>query len=315
MSTEPQTLVEAIRSFADPEVTHATMVELRWPSGVHCPTCGRTDVRFIATRRMWECKEKHPKKQFSSKIGTVFEDSPLSLDKWFVAIWMIANCKNGISSYEVHRALGVTQKTAWFMLHRIRLAMQTGSFIKSGGEFEADETFIGGKGINMHKARRAMMPKGRGTVGKEVVMGVLRRGTSNQPSTVIASHIRDTSAENVQGGVRAVAETGSTIHTDALRAYRGLSADYVHNVVDHAVEYVRDNIHASRLENFWSLFKRTLKGTYVSVEPFHLDGYVSEQTFCFNDRKVNDGSCFRKVLGSVNGKRVTYKELTAHGLA
>ena len=315
MSTEPQTLVEAIRYFADPEVTHATMVELRWPLGVHCPTCGRVDVRFIATRRMWECKEKHPKKQFSSKIGTVFEDSPLSLDKWFVAIWMIANCKNGVSSYEVHRALGVTQKTSWFMLHRIRLAMQTGSFIKSGGEFEADETFVGGKHTNMHKSRKAMMPKGRGTVGKEVVMGVLRRGTDAEHSKVIASHIRDTSAENVQGGVRAVAEKGATIHTDALRAYRGLAVDYVHNVVDHAVEYVRDNIHTNGLENFWSLFKRTLKGTYVSVEPFHLDGYVSEQTFRFNERKDNDGGRFRKVLGSVSGKRVTYKELISYGSA
>ncbi len=220
MSTEPQTLDEAIRHFADPDVTLATMVELRWPTGVHCPTCGRPDVRFISTRRMWECKEKHAKRQFSSKVGTVFEDSPLSLDKWFVAIWMIANCKNGVSSYEVHRTIGVTQKSAWFMLHRIRLAMQTGSFIKSGGEFEADETFVGGKATNMHKSRKAKLPKGRGTVGKEVVMGVLRRGTDIQHSKVIAAHIEDTSAENVQGGVRAVAKPGSTIHTDALRAYR-----------------------------------------------------------------------------------------------
>ncbi len=310
MSTEPQTLVEAIRHFADPDVTLATMVELRWPSGVHCPTCGRTDVRFIATRRMWECKEKHPKKQFSCKIGTVFEDSPLSLDKWFVAIWMIANCKNGVSSYELHRAIGVTQKTAWFMLHRIRLAMQTGSFIKTSGEFEADETFVGGKLANMHKVRKDRMPKGRGTVGKEVVMGVLRRGTDAEHSKVIASHIRDTSAANVQTGVREVAEVGSTVHTDALRAYRGLAADYVHNVVDHAVEYVVGNVHTNGIENFWSLFKRTLKGTYVSVEPFHLNGYVSEQTFRFNERKDNDGNRFRKVVSSVEGKRLTYKALT-----
>ena len=189
MSNEPQTLVEAIRHFADPDVTLTTMVELRWPTGVHCPTCGRTDVRFIATRRMWECKEKHPKKQFSCKIGTVFEDSPLSLDKWFVAIWMIANCKNGVSSYEVHRAIGVTQKTAWFMLHRIRLAMQTGSFIKSGGEFEADETYVGGKAANMHKGRKAKtIQGGRGTAGKEVVMGVLRRKTDTEHSKVAAHH-------------------------------------------------------------------------------------------------------------------------------
>jgi len=314
MSIEPQTLVEAVLHFADPEVTHNTMVDLRWPNGVCCPTCGRADVRFIATRRIWECKEKHPKKQFSSKVGTIFEDSPLGLDKWFVAIWQVANCKNGVSSYELHRALGVTQKTAWFMLHRIRLAMQTGSFIKSGGEFEADETFIGGKSKNMSKARRAKSIPGSGVAGKEVVMGVLRRGTKEQPSQVAAEHIKNRKKGNVQAAVRAVAEPGSTIYTDALKSYDGLSADYVRQFVDHAVEFVRDNVHTNGMENFWSLFKRALKGTYVSVEPFHLDAYVKEQTFRFNERKKNDGGRFREVLGAVSGKRVTYKELISHGV-
>lgn len=312
MSTEPQTLVEAIRHFADPDVTLNTMVELRWPTGVHCPTCGRTDVRFIATRRMWECKEKHPKKQFSAKIGTIFEDSPLSLDKWFVAIWMIANCKNGVSSYEIHRALGVTQKTAWFMLHRIRLAMQTGSFIKSGGEFEADETFIGGKSKNMSKARRAKSIPGSGVAGKEVIMGVLRRGTETEPSQAVAGHVPNRKKATVQAAVRAVAVPGSAIYTDALRSYDNLAADYVHQFVDHAVEYVRDNVHTNGMENFWSLFKRALKGTYVSVEPAHLNAYTVEQTFRFNERKDVDGGRFRKVLGAVSGKRITYKELTGH---
>ncbi len=315
MSTEPQTLVEAVLHFADPEVTHNTMVDLRWPNGVCCPTCGRADVRFIATRRIWECKEKHPKKQFSSKVGTIFEDSPLGLDKWFVAIWQIANCKNGVSSYELHRALGVTQKTAWFMLHRIRLAMQTGSFIKSGGEFEADETFIGGKAKNMSKTRRAKSIPGSGVAGKEVVMGVLRRGTEEQPSQVAAEHIKNRKKSNIQAAVRAVAEPGSTIYTDALKSYDGLSKDYIREFVDHAVEYVRENVHTNGMENFWSLFKRALKGTYVAVEPFHLDAYVKEQTFRFNQRKKNDGSRFREVLGAVSGKRVTYKELISHGEA
>lgn len=313
MSTEPQTLVEAIRHFADPDVTHETIVALRWPTGVHCPTCGRTDVRFISTRRMWECKEKHPKRQFSAKIGTIFEDSPLGLDKWFTAIWMIANCKNGVSSYEVHRAIGVTQKSAWFMLHRIRLAMETGSFIKSGGEFEADETYVGGRAHNMHASRKRKTFKGgRGTAGKEVVAGVLRRTSDAEHSKVTARHVRDNSMETVHDGIKAAAEKGSKIYTDALRSYNGLAPDYVHFAVDHAVEYVRDNIHTNGLENFWSLFKRALKGTYVSVEPTHLDAYVVEQTFRFNERKANDGGRFRKVLASVGGKRVTYKELTGH---
>src|SRR3954451_1861816 len=141
---EPQTLVEAIRYFSDPDVTLNTMVELRWPHGVCCPTCGRMDVRFIKTRRMWECKEVHPKRQFSAKIGTIFEDSALSLDKWFVAIWMVSNCKNGVSSYEMARALGITQKSAWHMNHRIRLAMKLGTIEKMDDECEADESFIGG---------------------------------------------------------------------------------------------------------------------------------------------------------------------------
>ncbi len=315
MSTEPQTLVEAIRHFADPDVTLNTMVELRWSTGVHCPTCGRTDVRFIATRRLWECKEKHAKKQFSAKIGTIFEDSPLSLDKWFVAIWMIANCKNGITSYEVHRALDVTQKTAWFMLHRIRLAMQTGSFIKSGGEFEADETFIGGKSKNMSSKRRAKTITGSGAKDKEIIMGVLKRGSETEPSKVAARHVPNRKKATVQAEVRAFAEPGSTINTDSLLSYASLSDQYTHNYVDHAVEYVRENVHTNGMENFWSLFKRTLKGTYVAVEPAHLNAYTVEQTFRFNERTDVDGGRFRTVLGNVSGKRVTYKELTAHGTA
>jgi len=193
MDTEPQTLTEAILHFSDPDVALETMVALRWPNGVTCPECGRTDVRFIRSRRMWECKGAHVRKQFTAKRGTIFEDSPLGLDKWFAAIWMIANCKNGVSSYEIHRGIGVTQKTAWFMLHRIRLAMEAGSFIKGPGTHEVDETFIGGLAKNMHKSRREKAIKGRGANGKAVVMGVLRRGSDLDASKVKAQHIEDTS--------------------------------------------------------------------------------------------------------------------------
>ena len=313
MSAEPQTLMEAIKHFADPDVALATMVELRWPNGVTCPECGRTDARFIATRRIWECKGAHVRKQFTAKRGTIFEDSPLGLDKWFCAVWMIANCKNGVSSYEIHRALGVTQKTGWFMLHRIRLAMETGSFIKSGGPSEADETFIGGLAKNMHRAKRATAISGTGGSGKAVVMGVLRWGDGVAASKVTARHVPDTSAATLHAAVRAVVEPGSELFTDAHRGYRGLSADYIHQTVDHSIEYVRGNVHTNGLENFWSLFKRTVKGTYVSIEPFHLEPYVVEQTFRFNERKDNDGGRFRKVLGSVSGKRIMYKELIGHG--
>jgi transposase-like protein len=307
MKHEPQTLLEAIKHFADPNVTHELMVNLRWPNGVHCPICGRTDVRFISTRRMWECKEKHPRRQFSSKVGTIFEDSPLGLDKWFAAIWMVANCKNGISSYEMGRDLGITQKSAWFMDHRIRLAMKAGSILKMEGECEADESFIGGLAKNMHEKRRKHI--GTGGVGKTTVLGILQRKSNKRGSKVRAKVIPNVKAETLQPEVRAVVEPGSKLYTDAWASYRGLGHDYQHEVIDHAIEYVRDNVHVNGLENFWSLLKRTIKGTYVSVEPFHLGRYLDEQAFRFNEREDNDAGRFKSVLSSVSVRRLTYKEL------
>jgi transposase-like protein len=313
-SSEPQTLIEAIRYFADPDVTLYTMVELRWPDGVHCPTCGRTDPRFIATRRIWECKEKHPRRQFSAKVGTIFEDSPIDLGKWFAAIWMVANCKNGISSYEMHRALGVTQKTAWFMDHRIRLAMKTGTFIKMSGEVEADETYIGGLAKNMHKDERARKIKGTGGSGKAAVLGIVERGDDNGTSRIKTSHVPNVKRRTLAPEVRANVEPGATIYTDALKSYLGLSDAYTHETEDHAIAFVRGNIHTNNVENFWSLLKRTLKGTYVSVDPVHLDSYLDEQAFRFNEREHNDSARFRKVASSVAGRRLTYAELIGkHG--
>jgi transposase-like protein len=307
----PQTLTEAIEYFSDPDVTLSTMVELRWPNGVHCPTCGRADVRFISTRRMWECKEKHQKRQFSAKVGTIFEDSPLGLDKWFSAIWMVANCKNGVSSYEMHRALGVTQKTAWFMDHRIRLAMKAGSIEKMSGDVEADESFIGGLSKNMHKNKRSKIT-GTGGAGKTAVMGILRRSDKTSKSKVKTTIVPNTQAATLQPKIRETVEPGSRLYTDAWASYRGLGDEYQHEVIDHAVEYVRDNVHTNGIENFWTLLKRTIKGTYVSVEPFHLGRYLDEQSFRFNEREDNDGGRFRKVLSSVSGKRLTYKGLTGN---
>lgn len=310
MKNEPKTLLEAIRHFADPDVTHNLMVNLRWPYGVHCPTCGRTDVRFISTRRMWECKEKHPRRQFSSKVGTIFEDSPLGLDKWFAAIWMVANCKNGISSYEMARDLGITQKSAWFVDHRIRLAMKAGSIMKMAGEVEADELFMGGLSKNMHAKKRKHL--GTGGVGKTAVLGILRRKTKKSSSKVRAKVVPNVRAETLQPEIRATVDAGTRLYTDAWVSYRGLGDDYRHEVIDHAVEYVRDAVHTNGIENFWSLLKRTVKGTYVSVEPFHLGRYLDEQAFRFNEREDNDVGRFKTVLSSVSGRRLTYKELTGH---
>jgi transposase-like protein len=310
---EPQTLMEAIRRFADKDVALQTMVSLRWPDGVRCPACGRADVRFVKTRRIWECKGDHAKRQFSAKVGTIFEDSPIGLDKWFVAIWMVANCKNGASSYEVARALGVTQKSGWFMLHRIRLAMQAGSLEKASGEVEADETFVGGRAKNMHKAKREKAIKGRGAVGKAIVMGVLERGRDGKNSSVRARVIQSVKTAELHSQVRGAVEPGSNLYTDAATGYRGLSPDYEHAVVDHMVEYVRGRVHTNGLENFWSLLKRGLRGTYVSVEPYHLPRYLDEQVFRFNARGTNDHGRFAGVLSRVAGLRLTYNELTGRG--
>lgn len=312
MAQSPRTLMEAVRYFADPEVALKHMVELRWPNGVACPHCGRTDVRFIATRRVWECKEKHPKRQFSAKVGTIFEDSALPLDKWFVAIWLEANCKNGVSSYQLARALGITQKSAWHMGHRIRLAMKVGSFEKMTGEIEADETAIGGLAKNMHAMKRAKVIKSRGANDKTAVLGILERSRGENPSRVRAGVIRNADRVTLHGAIKDTVQPGSILYTDAWRPYRGLK-DYVHAYVDHSYEYVRGRVSTNGIENFWSLLKRSIKGTYTSVEPFHLGRYVDEQVFRFNERKGSDGDRFSTLLARVAGKRLTYRELIGNG--
>ena len=315
---EPKTLVEAIRHFADPDVSLLTMVKLRWPNGVRCLICGHAKPRFIRTRSVWECPLKHVKRRFSAKTGTIFEDSPLPLEKWFTAIWLISNCKNGVSSYELHRAIGVTQKSAWFMLHRIRLAMESGTIEKAAGIAEADETLIGGLAKNMHKHKREEKIKGTGGSGKAIVivMGILSRGSGTNKSRVIkAKRITDTTKETLHAEIKAAVETGSTIYTNSHGGYGGLANEYVHEVVNHAEEYVRGKVHTNGMENFWSLLKRAIKGTYVSVMPPHLDRYIDEQSFRFNERDMDDGNRFRIVLKSVTGKRLTFSELTGHDTA
>ncbi len=310
MKNQPKTLQQAIIYFADPANCMTFLVARRWPTGVQCPTCGSKDVRFISTRLMWECKTKHPKKQFSVKVGTIFEDSALPLDKWLIAIWMIANCKNGVSSYEIGRALGVTQKSAWFMLHRIRLAMQNRSFLKMGGpgsEVEVDETFIGGAARFMHADKRKRRITETGTKDKVAVVGVLERG--GQIRTAVVGNRRK---HGLQTHITAHVKAGSAIYTDALMSYQGLrDKGFEHAVVDHAEGYVDGRVHTNGLENFWSLLKRGLKGTYVSVEEFHLFRYLDEQVFRYNFRHLtHDGERFEHVANHLFGKRLTYAEVT-----
>lgn len=295
----------AIQYFSDRLVCLNAVAKAKWPNGPECPRCQGKKLSFLKTRLMWTCLGC--RKQFSVKVGTIFEDSAIGLDKWLCAMWMLANCKNGVSSYEIGRALGVTQKTAWFMLHRIRYAQHTGSINKMTGTVEADETFIGGKARNMHRDVRARKITGTGGMGKAVVFGLLERETGKVRLSVVKNtrrhHLHKQISENV--------EVGSEIHTDALRSYDDLDSEYAHRVIDHAEAYVDGNVHTNRLENFWSLLKRAIRGTYVSVEPFHLYRYLDEQSFRYNERKDTDAQRFQKVLNGVAGKRLTWDVLTA----
>ena len=303
----PKTLQQAIKYFSNEQVCIDTVAKMRWPNGPECPACGHKEHYYLKTQRRWKCKECY--KQFSVKLGTIFEDSALGLDKWLDALWMLVNCKNGISSYEVARDLGITQKSAWFMMHRLRRAMQKGSLMKLGGdgsEVEVDETFIGGKARNMHLDKRQRRITGTGGKDKTAVMGILERDGEVR-TVVIPNRRKKVLQEEVQKHVAA----GTALYTDALLSYDGLANDYAHKVIDHAEAYVDGRVHTNSLENFWSLLKRGISGTYVSVEPFHLFRYLDEQSFRYNNRKeMNDADRFNLALSQIAGKRLTFAELT-----
>src|SRR5438552_2861208 len=296
----PKTLQQAIQYFSNEQVCIDTVAKMRWPNGPECPACGHKEHYYLKTQRRWKCKECY--KQFSVKLGTIFEDSALGLDKWLAALWMLVNCKNGISSYEVARDLGITQKSAWFMMHRLRRAMQKGSLMKLGGdgsEVEVDETFIGGKARNMHLDKRQRRITGTGGKDKTAVMGILERD-SEVRTVVIPNRRKKVLQEEVQKHVAA----GTALYRDALLSYDGLANDYAHKVIDHAEAYVDGRVHTNSLENFWSLLKRGISGTYVSVEPFHLFRYLDEQSFRYNNRKemMDRGSeLAREIMHQLSG--------------
>ncbi|MGA3100273.1 MAG: IS1595 family transposase [Terracidiphilus sp.] len=334
-----KTLQQAIQHFGDPENCRKFMVFLRWPDGkIKCPYCDGEKVTWLAKAKVYQCYGDHPKSKFSLKVGTVFEDSAIGLEKWWPAVWLLANSKNGISSYELHRALGVTQKTAWFMLHRIRLAMTTGSFVKiggtGGGPVEIDEAYFGGQPKNRHLGKRdpghgkkylldefgdqeTLNPDyvphvcGRATK-KTPVFGMLDRETRQVRAHVIPEVKREILMEAILSNI----EKGSTIYSDGLSDYKPLrNMEFVHETVNHLNEYVRGQVHTQGIENFWSLLKRGLRGTYIAVEPFHLDRYIGEQIFRYNNRAtkdnpLNDGDRFVLAATQIVGKRLTYRELT-----
>jgi transposase-like protein len=320
MNAQPKTLQEAIRHFSDEQTCIDTVAVIRWPEGPICPVCQSAQNLYLKNQKRWKCKGCA--KQFSVKLGTIFEDSPISLDKWLIALWMLVNCKNGVSSYEVARDLGITQKSAWFVLHRLRLALQTGSLNKFGGadkEVEADEAFIGGRAANMHASRRERLRKARESnlhgdtrlIGKAAVVGILDRDQRKVRATVVPRVNR----EVLQSEILRNIEGGSKIYTDEAALYTHIPKEYLHAFVNHMEKYVDGRVHTNGMENFWSLLKRGLKGTYVAVEPFHLFRYVDEQAWRYNNRgskdaKITDSDRFQLALMQIAGKRLTFAELT-----
>ncbi|MFZ0135596.1 MAG: IS1595 family transposase [Candidatus Sulfotelmatobacter sp.] len=321
----PKTLQEAIVYFSDPDRAFEYAVKLRWPDGkIICPRCSSDKHWFISAktrkgtpRKLWLCRGCN--RQFTLKVNTIFEDSALPLDKWMTAFWMLVNCKNGVSSMEIHRTLGITQKSAWFMLQRLRTALHDRSFgstTKMGGpdsEVEADETFIGGLTKNMHKSRKLNLVKQGGIHGgKTVVQGILDRNLRQVRATVVPNVKRETLQNEILKNVK----YGTKVYTDDAVAYeQGMQWRFVHDVINHSEAYVRGQVHTNGLENFWSLLKRGLRGTYVAVEPFHLFRYVDEQVFRYNNRKdgdhkLNDADRFARAMSQVAGRRLTYSELT-----
>jgi transposase-like protein len=312
----PKGLLQATRYFDDLDVCVELVASMRWPEGVVCPHCEGKRTSYLSSRRIWKCMNSDCYKQFSVKTQSVMEDSPIALDKWLTALWLVVNCKNGISSYEIMRHVGVTQKSAWFLLHRIRLALKQGTWEKidgDGGPIEVDETFIGGKYQNMHRSRRVGLGNGlKADRGKAVVMGMLERDVRR----VRAKVIPDVSRETLQNEILNQISPKSTVYTDRATGYDRLKTqDFVHDTVNHMQEYVRGEVHTQGIENFWSLLKRGLKGTYVAVEPFHLDRYVDEQVFRYNNRATKDNPLtdadrFMLAVSQLAGKRITYAELT-----
>lgn len=308
---KPKTLQQAIKYFADEQTCIDTVAALRWPGGPVCPKCEGKEHYYLTTQKRWKCKKCA--KQFSVKVGTIFEDSAIPLDKWLIALWLLVNCKNGVSSYEVARDLGITQKSAWFVMHRLRLALQNGSTLKLGGggkEIEADESFIGGASRFMHSDRRKRMITARGFKDKAAAFGILERG-----GEVRVFAVPNRRKKALHGHIGEHVEEGSDVYTDALMSYIGLNAKFNHRVIDHAEKYVEGHVHTNGLENFWSLLKRGLKGTYISTEPFHLFRYLDEQAWRYNNRgskeaPVHDGQRFLEALSQIAGKRLTFAEVT-----
>lgn len=310
-TTTPQSLLEAINYFSDDAKCVAFLERFLWEDGKpHCPKCGSDNVSKLNFRPAYRCRENGCKKSFSLKSVSIMNHSPLPITKWVPAIWFVINHKNGVSSCEVARALKITQKAAWHLCHRIRKVVSNGSFTKMTGVIEVDETFIGGKEKFKHGMKDKSLAQWKKAQqkhgGKTVVMGMVERGGEFRGKVVDS-----TRRVSLEPEVRANVAEGSTIYTDSLKSYQRLNDVYNHGWVDHSNnQYVKGEAHTNTMENFWSCFKRSIKGTYIQIASFHTDRYLDEQSFRYNYRKLNDAQRFEIAVGKIFGKKLPYSVLT-----
>lgn len=304
-------LPDLFKAFPDDATALRHFESIHWRDGAFCPYCKGKRVMHFKDGKTHKCSDC--RKRFSIRTGTIFEETKLGMHIWFGAIWLLLNRPKGIASTQLATDLAITQKSAWFVLHRLRYASRTRSFSRPlAGKVEADETYVGGKRANMHKARQEKI--GVGGDGKTIVMGVMQRADDDNPAEVRAAKIRNTAVATIQGVVRENVALGARVMTDAAYAYRGLNGDYIHEYVNHARgEYARGDVHSNSIEGFWSLFKRQYHGTHHYMSPKHLDRYLDEACYRWNRRDTHKSERVDDLLERVAGLRLTYNELIDNG--
>lgn len=298
------TLLELLKYFSSNKVCIDYLELLRWADGAKCPyeNCGHDKIFKFSNGKLYKCAKC--KKQFSIKVGTIFEDSKIPLQKWYAAIYLITSHKKGISSIQLGKDIGVTQKTAWYMNHRVRHSLGWDVEEKLSGICEADETFIGGKEGNKHKSKRTEGTQGRSVQTKTPIAGVVQRG-----GKVIAKKVADTQGSTLRKFVNENVERGSQLHTDEWWGYKGLEKLFGHSVIKHnEKEYVNGNSHTNTMEGFWSLLKRGITGIYHSMSNKHLQKYVDEFVFRYNTRQLNEADRFNLMLSGL-ATHLPYKNL------